>query len=148
MTEFCQKFIGPPGKKLFNCGACYKVSVDAYGKLQPCLLLRSPDVVYDLKNGNLKKAMTQFFPEVLKTEAVNSKYLQQCSRCFLKGLCLQCPAKSWSEHGTLDTPVDYLCSIAHVQARYLGLLKKNEYAWDVTNWKERIKNLEEKNEQH
>ena len=33
------------------------------------------------------------------------------------GLCEQCPAKSWSEHGTLDTPVEYHCEMAHAQAR-------------------------------
>jgi sulfatase maturation enzyme AslB (radical SAM superfamily) len=37
----------------------------------------------------------------------------------------QCPAKSWMEHGTLDTPVEYLCSVAHAQARHLGLITDN-----------------------
>jgi hypothetical protein len=33
------------------------------------------------------------------------------------------------EHGTLDTPVDYLCRLAHYQARKLGILQKNEKGW-------------------
>jgi hypothetical protein len=45
------------------------------------------------------------------------------------------------EHGTLDTPVDYLCDIAHLQARDLGLLKEGEKAWEVTDWRERINSL-------
>ena len=57
---------------------------------------------------------------------------------FLKGLCEQCPAKSWMEHGTLDTPVEYLCDVAHAQARYLGLIGDSEKAWEVTNGKERV----------
>ena len=46
-----------------------------------------------------------------------------------KGLCEQCPAKSWTEHGTLDTPVEYLCEVAHAQARYLGWLGEDEKGW-------------------
>ena len=43
------------------------------------------------------------------------------------------------EHGTLDTPVDYLCHAAHAQARDLGLLKNGEKAWEVEDWKEKIR---------
>lgn len=42
------------------------------------------------------------------------------------------------ESGTLDTPVEYLCNIAHGQARYIGLIGDGEKEWDVMNWKERI----------
>ena len=139
MKQFCSKFTRPHGQRLFPCGAgegggC----VDAYGKFQPCMLLRHPDTVYDLKNGSLKDALMNFFPKVRKMKAVNSGYLSRCAKCFLKGLCEQCPAKSWTEHGTLDTPVEYLCKIAHIQAEYLGLLEKGERAWEVNDWRERI----------
>jgi len=43
------------------------------------------------------------------------------------------------EHGTLDTPVEYLCRVAHAQARNLGLLEKDEKAWEVKDWPERMK---------
>jgi hypothetical protein len=56
----------------------------------------------------------------------------------LHGLCEQCPAKSWGEHGTLDTPVDYFCQMVHAQARRLGLLKEGENAWEVSDWQERL----------
>jgi len=73
--------------------------------------------------------------------ASNPAYLSRCGRCFLKGLCEQCPAKSWAEHGTLDTPVEYLCDVAHAQARNLGLLVAGERAWEVTNGKERVSEM-------
>ena len=106
--------------------------------------LRHPQTVYDLNKGSLKEALTHFFPEVRKIKAKNRYYLACCARCFLKGLCEQCPARSWAEDGTLDTPVDYYCEIAHTEARVLGLLRKDEKAWEVMDWKERIKNLSEK----
>jgi radical SAM protein with 4Fe4S-binding SPASM domain len=112
--------------------------VDAYGKLQLCLPLRHPDTVYDLKKGTLKDAILNFFPKMKEMEPKNSEYLRRCAQCFLKGLCEQCPAKSWTETGTLDTPVEYLCQIAHAQAEYLGLVKEGEKAWEIDDWGKRI----------
>jgi hypothetical protein len=88
--------------------------------------------------GGMKDALTDFFPQVRGTRATNPDYLARCARCFLKGLCDQCPAKSWQEHGTLDTPVEYLCQVAHAKARYLGLLADGEVAWEVRDWRDRI----------
>jgi MoaA/NifB/PqqE/SkfB family radical SAM enzyme len=144
MKQFCSSFIGPTGVHLFSCnagigGGC----VDAYGSFQLCMDLRHPQTVYDLSKGSLKDAMTHFFPEVRKIKAVRPDYLARCARCFLKGLCEQCPGKSWAEHGTLDTPVGYLCEIAHAQARQLGLLEEKELAWEVEDWRERIRNFSE-----
>jgi radical SAM protein with 4Fe4S-binding SPASM domain len=137
MRQFCQRFIGPPGKNLFTCGAGHRGCVDAYGRVQPCLLLRTPDLSYDLKSGTLRDALTRFFPKLQNLTASDPDYLERCARCFLKGLCEECPAKSWAEHGTLDTPVEYLCEIAHALALDLGLLAENERGWEVTDWRER-----------
>lgn len=138
--DFCSKFIKPSGDKIFSCGSGLgRACVDSYGILQPCMMLRHPDTVYDLKKGSLKEALTKFFPKLRQTRATNHEYLARCARCFLKGFCEQCPAKSWMEHGTLDTPVEYFCELAHSQARLLGLLKNKELAWEVKDWQSRVK---------
>jgi len=138
MAKFSAKFLNPKGDRLFRCGAGLNGCVDAYGKYQMCLLLRHPDTVYDLTTGTLEEGLTKVFPQYRKKKATNPAYLQRCAKCFLKGLCLQCPARSWMEHGTLDTPVEYLCEVAHCQAVFLGLLEKGEKSWEITNWQERI----------
>ncbi|MBN1543327.1 radical SAM protein [candidate division KSB1 bacterium] len=141
MAGFCAKFCQPSGDLLFNCGAGKSGCVDAYGKYQMCLMLRHPQTVFDLAKGSLREALTEFFPRLRELKATNPDYLQRCAQCFLYGLCEQCPAKSWAEHGTLDTPVDYFCQIAHAQARFLGLLKSDEMAWEVKDWGQRIDSL-------
>jgi radical SAM protein with 4Fe4S-binding SPASM domain len=141
MALYVAKFMHPTGDKLFNCGAGQTGCVDAYGEYQMCMMLRHPDTVYDLTKGSMKEALTEVFPKIYDMRAKNSEYLRRCARCFLRGLCEQCPAKSWSEHGTLDTPVEYYCRVAHLQAEKLGLISKDEKAWDVENWQERIKNF-------
>ena len=141
--RFCKKFLSGPTDRLFPCGAGKGVCIDAYGQAQMCLTLRHPDTVYDLQNSSLETMLLKFIPGIRKMVARNPDYLKRCARCFLRGLCEQCPAKSWMEHGTLDTPVEYLCEVAHEQARDLGLLQDNEQAWEITDWKERIESLEQ-----
>lgn len=140
MSEFFDKFSAPPGDRLFTCGigpAC----VDAYGVLQPCLSLRHPGLAFDLKKIALADAFTSGWPRLKEMRATHPLYLERCARCFLRGFCEQCPAKSWAEHGTLDTPVEYFCSVAHAQARFLGLVGMKERAWAVRDGRERIRNL-------
>jgi radical SAM protein with 4Fe4S-binding SPASM domain len=139
MKQFCAKFTKVTGDRLFTCGFGHGGCVDAYGFFQPCMLLRHPATTYNLRTGSLKEALIKFFPRLKDLRAQNSDYLARCSRCFLHGLCEQCPGKSWMEHGTLDTPVDYLCQVAHSQALDLGLLRKGERAWEIKDWMERIR---------
>ncbi|MCJ7546624.1 MAG: radical SAM protein [Deltaproteobacteria bacterium] len=145
MREFCARFTAPPGDKLFSCGAGIGSGcVDAYGTFQPCMMVRHPQVVYDLTRGSLQDALVNFFPVIRDMRAKDPAYLARCARCFLMGLCEQCPAKAWMEHGTLDTPVAYCCEIAHAEARYLGLLAPGEVAWEVKDWRERLRRFSEK----
>jgi radical SAM protein with 4Fe4S-binding SPASM domain len=141
MVEFSAYYMGPQGERLFSCGAGETGCLDAYGKYQMCMSLRHPDTVYDLKQGSLREALSEVFPRLRELRATNMDYLYRCARCFLKGLCEQCPGKSWAEHGTLDTPVENLCQVAHLQARYLGLLEEGEQAWEVDDWRSRLKRL-------
>jgi radical SAM protein with 4Fe4S-binding SPASM domain len=130
------------GDRLFDCLASGgSGSVDAYGRFQCCLALRHPDTVYDLERGSLREALTDFLPKVRALKAADPSYLERCGRCPLKGLCHQCPAKSWAEHGTLDTPVEYFCGIAHAQAEALGLLARGEKTWEVGDWPARLRRL-------
>jgi radical SAM protein with 4Fe4S-binding SPASM domain len=138
--DFCGRSAGARGDRLFTCmPSAASAAVDPYGRLQFCLGLRHPDTVYDLAAGSLREAVTAFLPRLRTARAADPAYLERCGRCFLKGLCGQCPAKSWAEHGTLDTPVEYFCGIAHAQAVAAGLLEKGERAWSVKDGTTRAK---------
>ncbi len=145
MQQFCSRFMGPEGDTLFTCGAGKTGCVDAYGFYQPCMLLRDPALVYDMRTGSLRDALVNFFPRLKEIKATNPLYLERCARCFLHGLCEQCPAKSWMEQGTLDTPVEYFCQVAHAQARFLGLLNEGERAWEIQDWEPRVERMQERN---
>ncbi|MBI3986860.1 MAG: radical SAM protein [Lentisphaerae bacterium] len=142
LREFCSRFPSPPSRALFPCGAGCTPSVDAYGKLQPCLSLRDPSWVYDVRAVPIREALARLAPRLRRKTAMRSSYRSRCARCFIRGLCEQCPARSWSEHGTLDTPVRYYCHVAHAQARWLGLLPPGEKAWNVHQPKTRIQRMQ------
>ena len=149
MEQFGLKFMRPSGERLFSCGAGRGLCVDAYGKAQPCMGIRAPELCVDLFEGApgsagspssrpLASALERF-RSLADMKPRNPEYLRRCAICFLKGLCEQCPAKSWAEHGKLDMPVEYLCEVAHAQARWLGWLGEGEKAWEVTEWKSRLR---------
>ncbi|MDT8380426.1 MAG: radical SAM protein [Desulfotignum sp.] len=142
MPQYAEKFFYLKGSKLFkHCGAGETVTIDAYGQCQMCMLLRHPEMSFDATKNTLRDIITKVFPRLRETEAYNQNYLRRCAKCFLLGFCDQCPGYSWSEHGTLDTPVEYLCQVTHAHMRLLGLLKEGESAWEVADWKERVDNL-------
>ena len=146
MREFCMKFMYPTGDELLACGAGHGGGcVDAYGRMQLCMMLRHPDMVYDLSNGSLRDALENFFPRIKTARASAPEYLERCARCFIKSLCEQCPAKSWAVSGNLETPVEYFCEVAHCQAVDLGLLSQEEKAWEVKDWKARVTKISGKN---
>jgi radical SAM protein with 4Fe4S-binding SPASM domain len=138
MRPFLQRFMGPPGERIFGCGAGRNVAVDAYGRVQMCLAMRHPAYALDLAHVSLREIVGEIFPRWRAIRARNADYLARCARCFLKSLCNQCPARAWAEHGALDTPVEYHCAVAHAKARALGLLHEGEQAWTVEDWRARI----------
>jgi radical SAM protein with 4Fe4S-binding SPASM domain len=140
MSQFCARFTRPTGDQLFNCGAGHSLNVDAYGRVQGCMLLRDPSLSVDAAAG-LRTALQTLPGRLGQLKAAHPAYLAHCARCFLHGLCESCPAKSWMEHGVLDMPVEYHCQIAHAQARFLGLLAEGEQAWQVTDWQSRLATL-------
>lgn len=132
------------GDRLFMCGAgSGTCAVDAYGVIQPCLLLRHPETVAAFEAMGLRKAMLDHFPGMRERKAERRDYLDRCGRCLLLGFCEQCPAQSWMENGTLDTPVEYLCDVAHAGARAMGLLRPAERGWEIENVRARVEAFSE-----
>jgi radical SAM protein with 4Fe4S-binding SPASM domain len=138
MSQFAARFMGPPGDRLFGCGAGHGLSIDAYGRAQPCMGIRAPELTVGLDRAVRLADALEWFRRLGDVRATNPDYLSRCARCFLKGMCEQCPARSWGEHGTMDTPVAHLCEATHAQARYLGWLDEKEMGWEVIDWQERI----------
>jgi len=138
LRDFCRQYSGLISDKIFECGFGQSVSIDAYGFAQGCLLLRHPDFLYTLHAGTLAEAILTFFPKFSNRRARHPFFLSRCAHCYLRGLCELCPGHSWMEHGTLDTPVEFQCRVAHAHARRLGLLTVGESGWEIADWQSRL----------
>ncbi len=118
--EFCKKFLGMPFNSdyLYQCGTGHQTfHIDPYGNLSVCMMSRIPS--YDLRKGIFKEAWYSFIPNVL-----SEKWNQNtpCRSCNLISLCDQCPGLAQIEHGEPESPVDYLCQIAHLRAEKFRLI--------------------------
>ncbi|MDT8390370.1 MAG: radical SAM protein [Lentisphaeria bacterium] len=101
---------------LFHCGAgLNSFHLSHNGQFRLCGSLCAPDCVYDLRNGSLREAWTQFAPRVLAMETTDSEVRRKCIHCPIFNLCLWCPAHAYLECGHLDRWSEYFCKVAHAR---------------------------------
>lgn len=89
--------------------------IDPVGRLSVCIISRS--ATYDLRQGAFVDGWHDFIPRILLQEWSRKT---PCENCELISLCGQCPGWATLENGDPETPVEYLCEIAHLRARELG----------------------------
>jgi radical SAM protein with 4Fe4S-binding SPASM domain len=106
----------PRGETIYECGGGVgSFSVDPEGMMRLCSSSRLEG--YDLKRGTVGDGWTRFMREVRARPVVRRG---KCTLCSLKSLCGMCPANAELEAGDPETPVDFLCRVAHLRAAAFG----------------------------
>jgi radical SAM protein with 4Fe4S-binding SPASM domain len=107
---------GKGKNSLYVCGGGVgSFSIDPYGHMSICVLSHAD--TYDLRQGSVKEGWEQFLLQVRKREA---KTISKCTECRLRTLCGMCPANGELENGDAESPVEFLCEVAHLRAMALG----------------------------
>lgn len=102
---------------LWQCGGgLNSFAVDPYGKLQICVLSKNES--YDLRNGSFEEGWQHFLHQ-LKQKKITRR--TKCTACSLKTLCNMCPANAELECMDAESPVDFLCEVAHLRAQAFGI---------------------------
>jgi radical SAM protein with 4Fe4S-binding SPASM domain len=120
--KFCRRFNDPIHPKddadaLYHCGGGINTfAIDPEGMLSICVLSRLD--TYDLRKGNFDDGWGHF---LLRTRRRKITRLTECVACEIKPLCGMCPANGEVECGSAESPVDFLCRVAHLRARSLGI---------------------------
>jgi radical SAM protein with 4Fe4S-binding SPASM domain len=119
--SFARQFNGPvhlPGgcDELYHCGGGIdSFAVNPQGKLSLCVL--SQHDTYDLRRGTFSEGWINFLADVRRKKARSAT---KCSSCEIKAMCGMCPASGELESGDPETPVDFLCRVAHLRSYVLG----------------------------
>lgn len=120
--QFCEHFHGPfhdPQREdaLFDCGAGLQAfAVDPFGGLSPCLTW--PGETYDLRRGSFQEGWDTFLKTLLDRKATRQT---KCRDCHIKNMCGMCPVNARLECRDPETPVDFLCRVAHLRAYTLNI---------------------------
>jgi radical SAM protein with 4Fe4S-binding SPASM domain len=107
--------VNPPDT-VYQCGGgVHGFAVDPYGRMSICVL--SHREAYDIRKGSVREGWEKFLLEVrLRKRSRPSK----CSACRIRSVCSMCPANGELENGHPESPVDFLCEVAHLRALVLG----------------------------
>jgi len=116
--KFCREFMGPTDSdNLYVCGAGISTfHIDPYSQLSVCMMSRVKS--YDLLHGSFHEGWSDFVTQFISQK---SKKDYRCNQCELIALCSQCPGWAWLENGALESPVEYLCRIAHLRAEAFNI---------------------------
>lgn len=101
---------------VYSCGGGVRAfALDPYGRMSICVL--SHRDTYDIRTGSLREGWEQF---LLKVRQRKRQQISKCVRCRLHSVCSMCPANGELENGDAESPVDFLCEVAHLRAMALG----------------------------
>jgi radical SAM protein with 4Fe4S-binding SPASM domain len=104
------------GDDLYDCGGgINSFAIDPYGGLSICVLSHADK--YDVRAGSMREGWEEFLRRVRQKKA---KRVTKCVSCALKSLCGMCPANGELENGDPESPVDFLCHVAHLRAHAFG----------------------------
>jgi len=101
----------------YRCGGgTMAFTVDPYGMLRLCSL--SAGEGFDVRRGGFRAGWEEWMPCIRGAEITRRT---KCTDCSLAPLCGMCPAQGMLAGGDGETPVDFLCRVAHLRARAFGM---------------------------
>ncbi len=101
---------------VYSCGGGLKsFAVDPYGHMSICVL--SHQDTYDIRTGGVRTGWDHFLLSVRRRKATRPT---KCTDCRLRAVCSMCPANGELENGDPESPVEFMCEVAHLRALTLG----------------------------
>ena len=105
---------GPRPK--YTCGGGEAgCAIDPTGTMTICVI--SHQQGYNIRQGSFREGWEGPLHEIRNQPRTRPSI---CDRCRLQSLCSMCPANGELENGDPESPVSFLCQVAHLRAYALG----------------------------
>ncbi len=102
---------------LYFCGGgLNSFAINAYGEMGICVI--SQQETFDIRGNGLLPTWEHSLKE-LRTR--KRSRVTKCIQCRIQSLCGMCPANGEMENGDRESPVDFLCNVAHLRAAVIGV---------------------------
>jgi radical SAM protein with 4Fe4S-binding SPASM domain len=73
---------------------------------------------FDLRKGSFEEGWENFLYQIRQTKISKQT---KCNTCEIRSMCGMCPANGELECLDAETPVDFLCRVAHLRAYCFGI---------------------------
>jgi radical SAM protein with 4Fe4S-binding SPASM domain len=105
------------GNDVYACGGgMNSFAINAYGEMGICVI--SQQETFAIRQSGLKPAWEHSLREVRSRKRTQ---VTKCIDCRIKALCGMCPANGEMENGDRESPVSFLCNVAHLRAAAIGI---------------------------
>ena len=99
----------------FCGGGMSSAAVNAYGEMGICTI--SQQEVFSIRDGGVKAVWGD---PLLRLRERKRTRLTKCIQCRIQSLCSMCPANGELENGDRESPVSFLCHVAHLRTAAIG----------------------------
>jgi radical SAM protein with 4Fe4S-binding SPASM domain len=100
----------------FCGGGLNSFAINAYGEIGICLI--SQQETFSIRGSGVKEVWEESLLQLRKRKRTR---VTKCVECRIQSLCGMCPANGELENGDRESPVEFLCHVAHLRAAVSGV---------------------------
>jgi radical SAM protein with 4Fe4S-binding SPASM domain len=100
----------------FCGGGMNSFAINAYGEMGICVI--SQQETFSIREAGVKQVWEE---SLLQLRTRKRTRVTKCAQCRIQSLCGMCPANGELENGDRESPVEFLCQVAHLRAAAVGV---------------------------
>jgi len=104
------------GDTVYFCGGgMNSFAINAYGEVGICVI--SQQETFGIRESGVREVWEQSLKQLRMRKRTR---VTKCIECRIQSLCGMCPANGELENGDRESPVAFLCNVAHLRAEVIG----------------------------